>query len=306
MAKIESLSELDDYKKQKEWERKTRKPIFRIIIIVGIILFSLLLGVIVYFAVNGLIGKKEPPVNQEFIGEQIALDDENVQILYEYVTVTAEGRRNTKFAENKEVALTNFTEKEKLYYSLQFVRSEDIEFTGEYDHNKRKIYTLPVKKVNEYVKVFFGPNAIYSPESAMTYPFNFSVNKMNVGQMKYNSDRDGYDIVFDSRLIAEEQPKAIESVYGKLISALRQPDGSVVLQERVVYTVLRTENGTYSIDIYKDPEKTIKLDTKTNITDADIPQLNIDPSIYQSTAIVEYTFGLNGSTCYFNSSRIIM
>ena len=79
-----------------------------------------------------------------------------------------------------------------------------------------------------------------------------------------------------------------------------------MLQERVVYTELRTDNGGYAVDIYRDPEKKDKIESKGNLTEETLKQVYIDISDYKTTAIVEYTFGLNGQTLYFDSSRIIL
>jgi len=282
-----------------------KKPV-KIMVFIGIIVGALLLGLIVYTVVSGLIGKAEPPANKEFIGEEIALSDENVKVLYDYVTFGAEGDRNLKFVTEQEVNMASFSEKEKLYYALMFAQVEDFEFTGERNTSKQKIYTIPIKTITNYMKLFFGPSVTYQPEKQMSFPFTFSINRMNVGKMTYNQKRDGYDTVFDSQYDPEQSKSLVPPVYGKLISALRKPDGSIVLQERVVYTALKTENGTYTVEVYKDPAKTNKLETRTNLSESDLSNFSINMDQYSSTAIVEYTFALNGLTCYFNSSRIIM
>ena len=244
--------------------------------------------------------------NDTFIGEQISLSDENVKILYQYVTYGSEGIRNPKLVNSRQVTIDSFTDAEKLYYALQFAQPEDFEFTGEYDANKKKLYVLPMFKLTDYLKRFFGPAVKFQGVSEYTYTFSFTINKTNVGTMKYNDERSGYDTVFDSYVDIEEKKKNISPVYGQLISALRKADGSVVLQERIVYTDLKTENGGLSIDIYKDPEKTTKLGTMENVDPNNINESIINLSNYASTAIAEYTFGINGQQLYFQSSRIIL
>ena len=269
-----------------------------------VIIGAILLGFIAYLIAAKIEANNKPTTPSTYVGDEIPLNDENVQILYQYVTYGAEGTRNTKFVNNREVNLDSFNNQEKLYYALMFAQVEDFEFTGEYDSNKKKIYTIPNHKINEYMRLFFGPNVTYQPESKFSYPFTFFINNMNVGTMTYNNERNGYDTIFASN--KDIGKKGIDSVYGELVSALRKPDGKVVLQERVVYTELRTNNGGYAIDVFKDPEKTNKLGS-LDVSEAQLTDNNvINLSNYASTAIVEYTFGLNGQQLFFESSRIIV
>ena len=255
--------------------------------------------------VDGIVNKKDPNP-AEYIGEQLSLNDENVQILYQYVTSGIGGKRITKFATEKEVNITSFNNKEKLEYAFQFAEPEDFEFTGEYNDKKQKIYTISDNNVLKCMKLYFGPNVTFEHENQIVYPFNFYINKMNEGTLTYNTERAGYDAVFGSRYDYEAHKSLIEPVYGQLISALVQPNGTVILQERVVYTELRTANGGYTIDIYRDPEKKDKIESKENLTDETLKQVQINVSDYSPTAIIEYTFGHNGQTLYFDSSRIIL
>lgn len=305
MAKIESLSELDEYYEQKEFEEKISHFPTKIVAIIIIIIISIVLGIVTYKVTDSLLKKNDGKQDQEFIGESVPLTDENIQILYQYVTLNYDGTRNTKFATTREVSIDSFSNKEKIEYALSYAQVEDFEFTGEVNTKKQKIYTIPTRTIANYMKLYFGPNVSFEPESQLKFPFTFYINKMNEGTMTYNRERDGYDTVFASRFEFNEK-KSIEPVYGTLISALKRPDGSIVLQERVVYTTLRTDNGGYAIDIYKDPEKTTKLDTKTGLQDSDLGNVLINASSYQNTAIVEYTFGLNGNTLYFQNSKIII
>ncbi|MBR3211067.1 MAG: hypothetical protein IKF71_03925 [Bacilli bacterium] len=250
--------------------------------------------------------KEDDPSEENYIGDQLSLDNENVKILYEYVTSGVGGTRITKFATTGEVDLTSFSNKEKVEYALQFAQPEDFVFTGKYTDSKQKIYSFSDSILQKYLKLYFGQNATCNPEPQITFPFFFYINQKNEGKLTYNQESAGYDVIFDSRYDFDSQKNTIEQVYGKLISALRQPTGSVVLQERVVYTELRTDNGSLAVDIYKDPDKTEKLDTITGLTEETLSNFQVDFSKYPSTAIVEYTFGNNGQNLYFSHSRIII
>ena len=187
--------------------------------------------------------------------------------------------------------------------SIVTVNNESNLMEYEIEDIKKKIYTISDSKINNYMKLFFGPNVTYQPENSFNYPFTFYINNMNVGTMTYNSDMGGYDTIFASN--KDISGKGIQPVYGQLISALRKPDGKVILQERVVYTELRTNNGSYALDIFKDPEKTNKLGS-IDVNGDQLNDTDINLSNYASTAIVEYTFGVNGQQLYFESSRIII
>lgn len=302
MSKIEDIDEdYGSFEEEPEEDSNLKKILPVIIIIVA----SLALGVTTYVISDLLINNKKTEEKDEVIGNQIDLKDENVQILYQYVTYGLNGKRIDKFVNNRSVTLDSFSDEEKISYALQFVQVEDFEFTGEVDSEKRKIYTLANNKIYNYMKLFFGPNVKYQSVPSISYPFTFQINKMNVGTMKYNSERDGYDTVFASYKELGRDG-SLDPAYGQLISAIKRPDGSIVLQERIVYTELRTDNGGYAVNIYKDPEKTILIDTKTGITDSTLSSISIDVSAYQSTAIVEYVFGVYNMQCYFESSRIIL
>ena len=301
MAQIESLAE---YERKKEFDRKFKKPL-RVVILIAIIVGAIVLGIVTYRICDDILNKGNEQKEESFLGQEMDLSDENVQILYQYVTYGITGTRNRKFIDNYNVDISSFSNQEKYFYAFQFVQPEDYEFTGEFDQYRRKIYVLPMSKLDYYMKIYFGPNVSYTPEAQITHPFTFRINGMNVATMTYNSSRDGYDTVFTSYQELDDG-NPVSPVYGQLINALVTADGSVILQERVVYTELRTDNGNFALDIYKDPKKTTLLETKENLTEKDLYQLYIDISSYPSTAIIEYTFGLNNGICYFKSSRIMV
>lgn len=301
MKKVESLAE---YEKKKNFERKFGKPL-KILTIILIIVVSIILGIVTYKICDNILNPKDEIGDEPFLGQELDLNDENTKILYQYVTYGVTGSRNRKFVEDYNVDISSFTNQEKHFYAFQFVQPEDFEFTGEYDSAKHKIYVLPMSKLKYYMEVYFGPDVTFTPEPSISHPFTFQINRMNVGTMTYNASRDGYDTIFASYQDLDDG-NAIDPVYGQLISALVTAEGTVILQERVVYTELRTDNGNFAVDIYKDPDKKILLETKSDLTEVDLRTLTIDVSSYPSTAIVEYTFGLNNQICYFLKSRIMI
>ena len=314
MAKDDNFDEYDDFETFEDIEDESENTSDddskeytgkkRIITMVIIVIVSLLLGFTVYKVCDVILNNQKPPENEKFMGESIPLDDENVKVLYQYVTYGLTGNRTDKFVKDKEVTMASFSDDEKFDYALQFAEVDDFEFTGELNDKKQKIYTISNDTIYKYMRLFFGPSVKYQPVQKKTYLFTFLINRMNVGTLTYNNERNGYDVVFGS---FQEPPKPdlIPPVYGQLISALRRPDGSIILQERIVYPELRTDNGGYALNIYKEAERKTLLDTITGLNDDNIGAVQIDLQKYQSTAIVEYLFGVNDMTCYFSSSRII-
>ena len=200
MAKIESLSELDEYYEEKKKEQRRRrfipnKKVAIIIVIVG----AIILGLVVYSVVYKIMDKNNPEI-RDYIGDPISVEDENVKILYDYVTYGADGMRNTKFVLNRNVDLASFSNKELIYYSLQFAQAEDFEFTGEYDNSRHKIYFISDSKIQQYMRYYFGATVTFTPEASLEYPFTFSINKQNVGTMTHDSTNAGYDTVFTKRI----------------------------------------------------------------------------------------------------------
>ena len=156
------------------------------------------------------------------------------------------------------------------------------------------------------MKLFFGPDVTYNPVGRITYPFSFQINRKNVGTLTYNSSSAGYDAVFKSYQDLKKKINPVDPTFGVLTSALRTPTGEIVLQEKVVYSTIDNNGSLYTVKIYKEPERTTLLDTKENLSLNDARNLKINPADYESTAIVEYTFGLDGSTCFFKESKIII
>lgn len=248
--------------------------------------------------------KKNTPVPVDDI-QQVSLDDETVKLLYQYVTGEMYGKRIMKFVTESNVDLSSFSDQEKIEFALRFADADDFSFTEEFNDKKQKIYTLPDQTLKKYMTYYFGSSVTYTPVEEIKYPFMFSINKMNEGTLTYNQIRGGYDAVFASQFDFDANKSMIDPVYGQLTGATRKKDGSYILQERVVYTELRTDGGGYAVDIYKDSEKKELLDTKTGLNDESLNQFQIHVSEYPNTTLVEYHFGLENSTLYFKSSRII-
>ncbi len=276
-----------------------------IIPIIIVVVISLFFGFSVFFVSNALFGKKVIPP-EEPKNTMVALTDDNVEILYDYVTYGVRNTRNDKFIKEQTVNMNSFSNQEKFYYALQFVQVEDFISTGEVNSQKQKIYTIQSSKIKSYMQRFFGSKVTYATNSVITYPFSFRINNQNVGVMTYIVDKDAYETVFtglEDNIVSEE---VVEPYYTKLTQATRiGKDGSLELQEKIIYTDSKEENGVYTINIYKDYQHTMLIETKQNLTKEQLQQNPISIDNYQEkAATITYVFKLDGTQYYFDSSSI--
>lgn len=271
----------------------------RKIAIIIVVIISILIGLTTFLVSNLIFNREQPP---EVVDYSVDLKDENVQILYQYVTYGTKGLRNDKFAKEDKVVLDNFSNEEKFYYALQFAQVDDFVFTGEINEEKNKVYLITDKKIKKYMQLFFGPNVKYKNDLSLAYPFSFRINGMNVGEMKYSENRGGFETTFTTFQADIKKEDITNNIEGELLNAYSDAKNKLYLEEKVVYiTQTKNPDNTYKIDIYKDNNKTILVDTKTvsNLEE------KIDLSQYNNTTTIKYTFGLNGSIYYFESSEML-
>ena len=309
------------------------------IIIISVV--SIVIGLTVFFIVNHFVGRKETvtPAPEQ---EDVSLTDENVQILYQYVTYGTKGIRNDKFVREKMVNLSSFSDQEKYYYALEFADSSDFEFTGEYTDKKKKIYAFSISKMKEYMQRFFGPEVSFSTEGEYTHPFSFSINGQNVGHLSYSSEMDEYHVYFDGYQdletgeftegekinssgektseskeveidaqtgeeadVENNEEVSIDPVYGKLVSATKLKDGTLILKEKVIYAKVVENGGSYSIYVTRDFDNNNLIETKPNLSKSDVLNFNLDMNNYMDNAVtISYTFKVNDSVYYFSNSEI--
>lgn len=291
--------EVRDYKRELI-ERRKRKKIATIVLIIMVIV----IGIATYFIVNSLIDKNKENENEVIQDQVLRLDNDNVSILYQYVTYENDGTIYDKFVNNKEVTINDFKTEEKYYYALQFAQVEDFEFTGEKDKNNNKIYFISNRKIKEYMQLFFGPNITYDTNMKIVYSFSFKINGMNVGTMTYNDETNGFDTIFDSKSVEKEESAL--PFYTSLDSAVMKPDGSIVIKEKILYTKVVNVGDKYKIDLYKDPDFGILVQNINDIEKDDLKRYSIDIDTMKNTGFIEYTFVLDDENkYYFEKSRYI-
>lgn len=277
---------------------KSRLPL--IIVIAS----AIIVGVGVFVISSSLFGPKKP--DKPETRQALSLKDSNVDILYIYVTYGTRNTRNDKFIKESKVTIDSFTDEEKFYYALQFADADDFEFTGTYDEENHKIYTIPDTKVRKYMTRFFGNKVTYNKKETITYPFSFRINGQNVGIMKYSVENRGYDTIFNGYEPDIEEEDGIKPYYTELTGAYKELDGTYTLEEKVIYTELEPKDeDTYTLSIYKDYDHKSLIERKTNLSKEDIEKTKIDISDYKKKAsTITYRFGLDGNTLYFESSTI--
>ena len=281
-------------------DNKKKNSVVPIIIIV---VMAIIIGLIVFFISNAIFGVKEPK-EEAPVSTQLRITDENVKILYQYVTYGIKGERNTKFIKEKNVTIDSFTNEEKFYYALQFAQVEDFKVTDKVDEKNRKVYRLYHETVKEYMQRFFGGSVQYSSDISLVYPFSFRINGNNVGYIT-EVEEDGFDVVFDGLEEDIISSNIVEPYYSELVAAYKEADGTYRLEEKIIYTDVKEEEGIYTVNIFKDYEKTQLIETKENQTKEMLANNPINIENYKDKAsTITYHFGLFDKMLYFDSSTI--
>lgn len=280
-------------------KKNTKLPIIIVIVI------SIVIGLTVFLVSNTLFGAKKKNPDTPAVSSNVGLDDENVKILYDYVTYGVRNQRNEKFIKEQSVKLENFSNYEKFYYALQFAQVEDFANTGQINDQKQKIYNISSSKIKTYMQRFFGNEVTYSTSSVINYPFSFRINGQNVGTLTYAVERDGFDTVFPSFSDNVVSNNVVEPYYTELVGATKKSDGSLELTEKIIYTSVNKRDNVYDVNVYKDYQKTMLLEQKTNLTEEALKEKPIAARDYgEKAATITYVFKLNSTNYYFYSSKI--
>lgn len=267
--------------------------------IIIVVIVSILCGLIVFFVSYAFFGpkkvKEEPKVDT-----QVEITDENVQILYRYVSY--DYNDESKFLKEKQTSFDSFSNKDKFYYALQFATKNDFLDMNKKENNL-EVYSLSNLKVKGYMKRFFGENAVFADETEFTHIFDFE-NKKQQAKFKYKESDEGYEVTFED--LKENQEKLVKPYYRQLTSATKKADGSLIVNEKVIYTLVEETNKVYKVNIYKDYEHSNLIETRQNLSEEDLKTnpVTMDKYIDKATTI-SYTFKLNSdNTYYFASSEI--
>lgn len=267
--------------------------------IIIVVLLSLAIGLIIFYITNPIFNEEpEGPFVQE-----LQLTDNNVRILYKYVSYSVDGTRNDVFVMNNSVTKENMPSKDKLYYALQFASPEDFVSTGKRDDDNNQIFNISDKKIDEYMERFFGNSITYSKVKKMDYTLNFSDDHKYVGTLTYSNENKGYDTVLHKVEEDEEEKEYVKPFYGKLVKAQLFEDQTLELQEKVIYTKVKEKNDLYTIEVYGDVHYHKLIETRSNLTESQVKKSVYNMNEYLNEAsTVTYTFKPEDGKYYFYSS----
>lgn len=292
---------------QMKTSRFDKKSLIAPIIIV--ILLSLAVGLIIFYISNPFFNEpQEGPYVQE-----LQLTDNNVRILYKYVTSSVDGNRNDVFVMNDSITKENMPNEDKLYYALQFASPEDFVSTGKRDKENNQIFNISDKKIDEYMKRFFGNNITYSKVKKMDYTLSFSEEVKYVASLTYSYENKGYDTILikysddedDNDKKDEEEVIKVKPFYTKLVKANLFEDQTIELQEKVIYTKVSKEKDLYTIKVYGDLHYHNLIDTRNNLTESQMQNSIFNLNEYMNEAsTVTYTFKTENDKYYFYSSNV--
>lgn len=269
--------------------------------IIIVILLAVAVGLIIFYITNPLFNEpQEGPFVQE-----LQLTDNNVRILYNYVSYSIDGSRNDVFVMNSSVTKENMPSKDKLYYALQFASPEDFVSTGKRDDDNNQIFNISDNKVDAYMKRFFGNNVTYSKVKKMDYTLNFSEDHKYVGTLTYSYDNKGYDTILNKIEEDEDEKEYVQPFYGKLVKASLFEDQTMELQEKVIYTKVIEKDDLYTIKVYGDLHYHNLIETRNNLTESQLKNSVFNMNEYINEAsTVTYTFKTEDEKYYFYSSNL--
>lgn len=269
--------------------------------IIIVVLLALAIGLIIFYITNPLFNEpQEGPFVQE-----LQLSDNNVRILYNYVSYSVDGSRNDVFVMNSSVTKENMPSKDKLYYALQFASPEDFVSTGKRDDDNNQIFNISDNKVDAYMKRFFGNNVTYSKVKKMDYTLNFSDEHKYVGTLTYSYDNKGYDTILNKIDEEDDEKVYVQPFYGKLVKASLFEDQTMELQEKVIYTKVLEDDDLYTIKVYGDLHYHNLIETRNNLTESQLKNsvFNINEYVNEASTVT-YTFKTEDEKYYFYSSNL--
>lgn len=226
---------------------------FTLIIVIAVALFF---GLTVFIILSLIMNNKNKVNNTP---KELEITSKEVRSLYNMVTFTELGTRNTKFMKESEVTIDNFTNYEKYNFALSLVKVSDFTETGQTNNGLHE-YSIDKNKINEYMKTFFGTNVTYSTNSIIEHTYNFRKDNNNTGSLKYYPEENKYKIYFTSN--KEEIPDTMENkrYFTKLYKA-EEVNDQLTLYEKIVYTKCsKNTTNTYNCLLYRDYDRTIEVD----------------------------------------------
>ena len=272
-------------------KNKSTKPLS-----ITIISASVILGLLIFFVSSGVIDKNNSLTSINTLSSSKIIDtsSDKIKLLYKYVNYREKGDAVPKLKKEQSTTVESFSNYEKYYYALQFVKANDLELIGE------DTYSLSLKKVSDYMKKFFGNDIKYSTNCEFEYTFDFLVNNKNIALITYDKSNNKFIIKFRGLY---DQVKVIDYYYSKIESAYLKPDNSIEIDEKVIYVDTSVGTSLYNISVYKDYFHTMLIESKNNIS-LNNEIINID-RYGEKTAVIKYIFNKGKDENYYFKSSII-
>lgn len=271
-----------------------------------IVVVSAIAGFSVYFITDALInGNRKQTVVTVQKDTEMDLNDEMIVYLYDNVTYSVNGLRNSKFFASGTVTASDFTNQDKIYFALRYATESDFidlstssvtDSTDETTEQELKTFSISNDKIREYVFNFFGEDVSYSTSTPVNIAVNFLKDGYNAGTLKYDATSDSWKVQFDS--VSEGGPSMVINPYlYKIESAMREGEtNNIIITEKVVFTDYKqyTDDAGNVVDkfdcnVYKDFAKTNLIEQKTGVVESQLTVLGIE-NYKDSASTVKYTF----------------
>ena len=247
------------------------------------ILVALFFGITVFVIVSLLMNKNTP--KEEAI-KQIDIEDNTVQELYKKVSYNELGTKDPIFIQNKSTDSESMSNKDKYLLALSLVDEKEVLDTNTTKEDK-KVYSITPDVIREHMKDIFGDGVKYTRDTTIdSYVFSFEKDGLNTASIKYDQTAARYEVIFNSK--TEENDTPLNRNYYSELSKAENIEGNLVLTEKIVYvncTANEEDDDTYSCELYKDYDKTIKLEEKNNISKKGILLDSL-----KETNIIKYEF----------------
>lgn len=266
-----------------------------IVIVTASVLCGLLVFIIFYVVFN-------PREKVKEVNSNLDLGSSQVEELYSYVTYGMTGTRYEKYIKEPTVTLKDFTNYDKYYYALSFVKNEDFHEAGT-TVGTAGAYTLNVDKISTYMRKYFGDDVEWEKNTSIPYIFlNVDKYTNNTGTLKYDDSSKKYNIVFTSKNTKRLQTLASKKFFAELVKAKQVTENEIELVENIIYSKCsQNQSKTYSCTLYKDYENTVRIGEKIGVS----LDTEINFEEYPEHSQIIYKFKKSSEGIYvFNSSRI--
>lgn len=291
--------------RQENKKKTDRSQLIKIGALVGIVL---VIGLSVFF-ISSLFfnnNKKETPTSG--ISSTLSVDDPEVRDLYEMVTYGRGSNTLNKYLTEQSVTLKNFSNYEKFYYALSFLKEKEVKEikssnTTNTTTDTEKTYSISSEVMDSYMKSYFGEEVTYLKQGTIPVVLEKEITLGNTLSLKYNINQERYESSITKTNKTSDQliPVALYA----LESATRNDQGDITLVERVIYTTSSVNNNLVSYQVYRDYNHTMLITSLNNISLEEYQKspLSIDNYMDQGNAIT-YRFKEKAGEYYFYQSTI--